>query len=184
MRIRQIKPAFWADGRMAELPESTRLFYVGLWMIADDAGWFRWDAVEVARDLYGYEGRARRERRTTGMFDQLVAIGRIVLHECGHAEVPKLGDHQHLAGPAKQVRTAFNEHLRACVSPTPATPREVPPIPVETRLGKEREGKAMEGGQGRNGTESARASAEALARRDSEDEEEAAERRRKLGLAG
>lgn len=183
MRIRQIKPAFWSDGRIAELPESTRLFYVGLWMIADDAGWFRWDPVEVSRDLYGYEGRTRRERRTATMFDQLVTIGRIVLHECGHAEVPKLGNHQHLAGTAKQVRTAFNEHLRECVSPTPATPREVPPIPVETRLGKEREGKGMEGGQVREGTVTARASAEALARRDEEDAAEAEARRARRGAA-
>ena len=143
MRIRQIKPAFWSDGRIAELPEGTRLFYVGLWMIADDAGWFRWDPVEVARDLYGYEGRARRERRTAAMFDQLTAIGRIVLHECGHAEVPKLGDHQHLAGSTKQVRSSFNEHLRGCVSPTPAHPREDPRTPADPRespprLGKER----------------------------------------------
>jgi hypothetical protein len=41
VRIRQVKPAFWADSRLAELPERTRLFYIGLWMIADDAGWLR-----------------------------------------------------------------------------------------------------------------------------------------------
>lgn len=177
MRIRQIKPAFWSDGRIAELPESTRLFYVGLWMIADDAGWFRWDPVEVSRDLYGYESRTRRERRTATMFDQLVSIRRIVLHDCGHAEVPKLGSHQHLAGVAKQVRTALNEHMRECVSPTPASPRELPPIPVETRLGKERSGngQGMEGSVTvREGKGSSRASADALAMRDAEDEAEVA----------
>ena len=135
MRIRQIKPAFWSDGRIAELPESTRLFYVGLWMIADDAGWFRWDPIEVARDLYGYESRSKRERRTIAMFDSLVAIGRIVLHDCGHAEVPKLADHQHLAGITKQVRTSHNEHLRTCISRSPAPSREDPPTPAEARSG-------------------------------------------------
>lgn len=176
MRIRQIKPAFWSDGRLAELPEGTRLFYIGLWMIADDAGWFRWDAVEVARDLYGYEGRTRRERRTTAMFEQLVGIKRVIVHPCGHAEVPKLADHQHLAGAAKQVRTAFNEHLRGCVSPTPATTRDDPRVPVETRLGNGKEKVMVGNGQVSEGKGSARASADALARRDEEDAAEAARR--------
>jgi hypothetical protein len=148
VRIRQVKPAFWSDSRLAELPEATRLFYVGLWMIADDAGWFRWDAVEVSRDLYGYEGRARRERRTTRMFEALVESRRIVLYPCGHAEVPKLADHQHLAGISKQVRTAFNEHLKGCVSRSPAATREDPRIPESPRPVKVREGQVMEG----NGT--------------------------------
>jgi hypothetical protein len=142
-----VKPAFWSDSRLAELPEPTRLFYVGLWMIADDAGWFRWDPVEVSRDLYGYEGRARRERRTAKMFDQLASVGRVVLYPCGHAQVPRLTDHQHLAGASKQVQTAFNAHLKECVSRTPATPRDSPPNPVEPRLGKVSEGRDM-GGNG------------------------------------
>lgn len=139
MRIRQIKPAFWSDGRIAELPEPTRLFYVGLWMIADDAGWFRWDPVEVARDLYGYQSRAKRERRTAAMFDQLVTIGRIVLHPCGHAEVPKLGDHQHLAGATKQVRSSWIEHQRTCLPRIPAETRGDPPIPESPRPGNGKE---------------------------------------------
>lgn len=158
MRIRQVKPAFWSDSRLAELPEATRLFYVGLWMIADDAGWFRWDPVEVSRDLYGYEGRAKRERRTTRMFDQLVAVERVAIYPCGHAQVPRLTSHQHLAGPLKQVQTAFNTHLKECVSKPPATPREVPPFPVETSLGKVSDGQVMEGnGTVREGQSTARA---------------------------
>lgn len=177
MRIRQIKPSFWSDSRLAELPESARLFYIGLWMVADDAGWFRWDPVEVSRDLYGYEGRAKRERRASAMFDALVSAGRVVVHPCGHAEVPKLSDHQHLAGVQKQVRSAFNEHLKECVSRSPANPREDPRNPVETRLGKVRNGKdVVREGTVREGQESARATADALARRDEEDAAEAAMR--------
>lgn len=128
-----MKPAFWADSRLAELPEPTRLFYIGLWMIADDAGWLRWDPIEVARDLYGYDGRAKRERRSTAMFDELLRAGRVILHPCGHAEVPKLANHQHLSVVAKQVRTVNNEHLRECGPASPAQTRGNPPSPVDPR---------------------------------------------------
>ena len=157
MRIRQIKPAFWSDSRLAELPEATRLFYVGLWMVADDAGWFRWDPVEVARDLYGYEGRAKRERRAVTMFDALAAIGRVRAYPCGHAEVPRLAGHQHLAGMTKQVRSSFNEHLKGCVSQLPAETRGDPQLPATPRLGKERLGNGQVGsGTSREGQSTAR----------------------------
>lgn len=150
MRIRQVKPAFWSDAKLASLPEGTRLFYIGLWMVADDAGWLRWDPAEVARDLYGYQERRSREKRVASMFEQLRAAGRVVLHECGHVEVPKLSDHQHLAGSTKQVRTTFNEHLRGCVSPSRADPQEPagnrePPHRLGNGNGKVRSVKVSEG---------------------------------------
>ena len=52
MRIRQVKPAFWTDARIAALPAPARLFYIGLWMVADDAGWLRWDPSQIANELY------------------------------------------------------------------------------------------------------------------------------------
>jgi hypothetical protein len=139
MRIRQVKPAFWSDAKVAELSERTRLFYIGLWMIADDAGWLRWDASEVARDLYGYESRPRRERRATAMFDELVAAERVVVHPCGHAVVPTMPGHQRLAGSTKQVTSVLNEHLRE-------VSRGSPQVPAGSRL-------ARAGGQERSGTD-------------------------------
>lgn len=152
-----MKPAFWSDAKVAELPEATRLFYIGLWMIADDAGWLRWEPSEVARDLYGYEGRARRERRTAAMFDQLVTAKRVVLHPCGHAEVPKLSAHQHLGGSTKQIRTSFNEHLKGCVSPSPADARDDPRMPAEARIGNGKERVMVRNGKERSGQSTAHA---------------------------
>lgn len=37
-RIRTIKPEFWSDGDLAELPRDTRLFYIALWNFVDDNG--------------------------------------------------------------------------------------------------------------------------------------------------
>jgi hypothetical protein len=173
VRIRQVKPAFWADARMAELPESVRLFYIGLWMQADDAGWFRWDPIEVARDLYGYEGRAKRERRVPQMFQALVDAGRVVLHDCGHAEVPRMADHQRFASLDKRVRTVFVEHSRDCPQ-VPAGPREAPLV-----HGTERNGKGtVRNVEERNG--SAPAGADLLSEREKRDRDELERRGVKL----
>lgn len=37
-RIRSIKPEFWSDEKLAPLDARTRLVFVGLWCMADDAG--------------------------------------------------------------------------------------------------------------------------------------------------
>ena len=62
MRIRQVKPDYWRDELMASLPDTVSLFYIGLWQEADDAGWLVWNIPEIGHDLYGYQGRQRREK--------------------------------------------------------------------------------------------------------------------------
>jgi hypothetical protein len=37
-RIRSIKPEFWTDEKIAELPKATALFFIALWNFADDQG--------------------------------------------------------------------------------------------------------------------------------------------------
>lgn len=170
MRIRQIKPSFWSDSHISDLAEPTRLFYIGLWMIADDAGWLPWNAREVGHDLYGYEGTKKRETKVERMLEELVKAGRVNRYPCGHVEVPTLGRHQHLAGTTKQVRTAFNEHTHCLVArpredpPTsagsggtaiPANPREDPRTPAPVSKGQERSRSGTE----RSGQVSERASA-------------------------
>lgn len=135
MRIRQIKPAFFKDARISELPAPVRLFYVGLWMLADDAGWLTWDVAEVGNELYGYEPRSRREKHATDYLSALTAAGRVEVHPCGHVSIPKFTDHQRLSGLTKQVRTTLKEHTDQCLPPTPAVPREAPQSPDTERLG-------------------------------------------------
>lgn len=130
MRIRQVKPAFWTDARIAALPAPARLFYIGLWMVADDAGWLRWDASQIANELYGYESRKRREKEVETHLALLVTAERVVVHPCGHVEIPRLTTHQHLSIGSKQVRTIAREH-DLCV--VPAETRGDPPTPAETR---------------------------------------------------
>lgn len=113
MRIRQITPAFWADATMADLPPEIRLTYIGLWMVADDAGWFRESIPEIALSLYGYEPRHRRERLVSRALDILAAAGRVVRHECGHSQIPTLERHQRIGGKRSYIWRS--EHNVRCV---------------------------------------------------------------------
>lgn len=137
MRIRQIKPDFWKDARMADLSEGTRLFYVGTWQLCDDAGWMRWDVPNIAAELYPFEGRAARERRVNRHADALARLGRLHIHDCGHAQVPKMPAHQHLAGTTRRVLTVAQEHVKCGA---PATNRDSPRLPAPVGIGSVGEG--------------------------------------------
>ncbi len=99
MRIRQVKPSFWSDSVLSGLPEATRLFYIGTWCLADDAGWLDCNIPEIAHQLYGYGARTAREAKVTKMLATLIV----------------LNDH---------LKTCVAAHPRE-VPPTPAEPRPV-----------------------------------------------------------
>lgn len=131
MRIRQIKPEFWKDAKMADLSEGARLFFIGTWGLCDDAGWLRWDVAGIAAELYPFEGRHSREKRVERHAAALASLGRIHIHDCGHAQVPKMPAHQHLAGTTRRVTSIAEEHHKCG---TPATPRDLPRLPAPVSI--------------------------------------------------
>jgi hypothetical protein len=137
VRIRQIKPDFWKDARMADLSEGARLFYVGTWQLCDDAGWMRWDVAGIAAELYPFEPRKAREKRVERHATALVGLGRLHIHDCGHAQVPKMPAHQHLAGTTRRVLTVAQEHNKCS---EPATTRDYPRLPAPVSIGSVRVG--------------------------------------------
>lgn len=148
MRIRQIKPAFWSDAKLAALPHDARLFYVGLWMLADDAGWLRWDVAEIGKELYGFESRPSREKRIERMADSIKAMPgaeKLVILDCGHAQVPRLAVHQHLAGTTRRVTSVADEHRKCPPPQIPANPRDSAEIPAPYVVG-DSEGVGWDGG--------------------------------------
>lgn len=145
MRIRQVKPAYWRDSVLVTVSAATREFYIGLWMLADDAGWLTWNVPEIGSELYSFEGRAKRERRIERMADELKVLPvekgkrpRLVVHDCGHAEVPRMPEHQHLAGSTRRVLVVRDEHAKECFVEPPAPTRDDPRSPASARAGKER----------------------------------------------
>lgn len=98
MRIRQVKPAFWTDRVVARMTYPARLFYVGLWCVADDAGWLTWDLDELGALLFPYEQPTKRNRHLSAWTDELTASGRVKLLDCGCAIIPTLENHQKQSG--------------------------------------------------------------------------------------
>jgi hypothetical protein len=54
-RIRSLKPEFWADEDLADLPRDARLLYMGLWNLSDEHGRLRGDARYVKGQLFPYD---------------------------------------------------------------------------------------------------------------------------------
>jgi hypothetical protein len=108
-----IRPEFWSDERMAALPESTRLVYIGLWSLCDDAGYFDRNARQIAGELFRYETPKRRERRVAQALVALEEAGRIRYLDCGqHGIVPTIPDHRIKGGEA--LFTIQKRHERRC----------------------------------------------------------------------
>lgn len=136
MRIRQIKPEFYRDREMAALTADQREFYIALWMEADDAGWLRWDVVQIGADVYPFRGAATRERQCARWGDLLDGMGKLQRYSCGHAYLPTFTRHQRLSGTTKQVKTVETEHAR-CAPRVPAGAPQSPADPRPERNGTE-----------------------------------------------
>jgi hypothetical protein len=112
MRIRQVKPEFWSDSDMAALPYAVRLIYIGLWCVADDAGYIDWRPDRIAHDLLGYESTKVRERHLVEWAQALVDTGHLQIFACGCALVPTLQKHQRVSGKQNfRNREAHGAHL-------------------------------------------------------------------------
>ena len=119
MRIRQVRPEFFSDHVMAALSPTVRLTYIGLWCVADDAGWLVWDVPQIGAVLFPYEGAKRRERDLQVALEKLVEAKRVVLHPCNCLHIPHLIDHQKIGGTRSlvvrdkhRVHTTMDESAR------------------------------------------------------------------------
>jgi hypothetical protein len=155
MRIRQVKPDFWLDEKMAALTYGARLCYIGLWCAADDAGYLEWNIHRIGAELFPHQTVKRREASIAGWGKELTDSGRLVVLECGHAVIPTLPEHQRLSGPTKRVTTIERKHLSGDCPALPAHPRTSPHIPDTERngIGTVRNGKERNGSARARGVE-------------------------------
>lgn len=114
-RIRTIKPEFWTDSLMVQLPHFTRLLYVALWNAADDHGYIRDEPERLAMELM--------PREPIGDVDAalqlLVACGRLEWLGSPEGEsfyrVARWEDHQRVDHPGKSK--LFREGSRKLAIP-------------------------------------------------------------------
>ena len=116
-RIRQIKPSWFLDKELRRgTTADVREFYIGLWMIADDEGWLKWDADRIGAELYPYEPFIRRERNVERWGDVLMGLNaeraHLVLYDCGHGFLPHMKQHQRIAGTRAEANA--KEHRDVC----------------------------------------------------------------------
>lgn len=93
-----MRPEFFSDPTVSGLSVDVRLTYIGLWCIADDAGWLEFDPRHLGAQLYPYESIRVRTRRLEKAHDELEASSRVVFYPCGCAQIPTLVDHQKIGG--------------------------------------------------------------------------------------
>ena len=126
LRIRSVKPDYWKDARLHNTPGITadvREFYIGLWGLADDTGWLRWDVPAIGAELYAYRSAHRREAHVAEWGSRLVRLERLAIIGCGHAFIPKLSQHQRIGG--NRADHIAREH-RECTPVHTSTDQSVP----------------------------------------------------------
>jgi len=83
MRGRYLMREYWSDSDLfLRLSADDRELYIGLWMLADDAGWMPWDVAAIAASVYHYEDRTPREAKVRAGVSKLVKLGKVERHKC------------------------------------------------------------------------------------------------------
>jgi hypothetical protein len=98
VRIRQVRPEFFTDPITGHLSPATQVAYIGLWCVADDAGWLDWDVPQIGALLYPYKSVHGREALIVRAGAELVGVGRLLVMDCGCARIPTLAAHQKIGG--------------------------------------------------------------------------------------
>lgn len=97
-RIRSVKPEFWTDEDLADLPRDARLLYIGLWNLSDEQGRLRGDARYIKGQLFPYDDDLPPAMLDV-LLDALAAARKVVRYESASRSylfLPTLARHQRL----------------------------------------------------------------------------------------
>lgn len=112
-RIRSIKPEFPHSESMGRVSRESRLCFILLWTIADDAGRLRGNSRMLASLLYPYDDDAK--KHIDGWLDQLSSEGCIARYEVdgtSYVQVLNWSAHQKIDKPSASKLPAFDESSR------------------------------------------------------------------------
>jgi hypothetical protein len=141
-----IRPAYWTDADLhTNLTADQREFYIGLWMLADDAGYDAWDPERVGAELYPYRSPGWRRNHLPKWIELLGAHVQVL--DCSrHLLVPNLSKYNSPPKPSYPNRKAHEACMVSLVAPHGTTGDHGAPA----QEGKGREGKGSEGGRARD----------------------------------
>lgn len=138
-RIRTIKPEFPHSESMGRVSRESRLCFILLWTIADDAGRLRGNSRMLASLLYPYDDDAKNKIDT--WLTQLCTEGCIARYDVdgtSYIQVMKWADHQKIDKPSASRLPAFDEASRVVANPREVSGTDLGPRTVD--LGMEGNG--------------------------------------------
>ena len=100
MRIRTIKPEFWANEKMAKVDDFTRLLAIGLLNYADDHGYFWANPMLIRGALFPFDEDSTKIRRSLAQLsaDGYIRLGKTADGRVG-GQVTKFASHQRVDRP-------------------------------------------------------------------------------------
>lgn len=121
-RIRTIKPEFPHSESMGRVSRESRLCFILLWTIADDAGRLRGNSRMLASLLYPYDDDAK--NKIDGWLTQLASEGCIARYEVAgtsYAQILNWLDHQKIDKPSPSKLPPFVDSSRGLANPLEAS---------------------------------------------------------------
>ena len=139
MRGRYLMREYWSDSDLfLRLTASERETYVGLWMLADDAGWLPRDIPAIAAALYRYLDRAEREVQVSATLVRLRELGKVeslrcCLHLPAVERYPRAGRKSEEHKSEHQRHSKRSNHIQRETKPSPVPTSPDPSLPDVAR---------------------------------------------------
>jgi hypothetical protein len=139
-RSRLLKPGFFRNELLCELPHATRLLFAGLWGIADREGRLDDRPKRIAADVFPYENL-----EVDAMLDALAAAGfivRYVVAEARYIAIPTFLDHQcpHLREAPSTIPAPDQHSASTVLALDQASPRSPVSVSVPKSVPKTESG--------------------------------------------
>jgi hypothetical protein len=126
MRSRVIKPEFWSDEKLARVSREARLFFAGLWSVADDHGVTHANPSLLKSHIFPYDDDLKIST-VKQWIDKLVDMGMLIPYTADNGEtylfIRTFPDYQKIDHPSK---TGYNPTPREGLAKLSRITREAP----------------------------------------------------------
>lgn len=131
MRGRYIQREFWGDTELhTRATAEVREFYIGLWMLADDAGWLPRDLAGIGASLYRFEGLEMRNAHVRAHLERLQALGKVRSLRCKCLFLPAVARYPRAGKPNTQHFKTHQKHSNTASKETNRIQKDLNPSPV------------------------------------------------------